>query len=502
MVNTPESQTVLAEKTALYPKQVGHWIGNTMVGSESLAEFEKRNPHNGEVLAQVARGAWVEVDRAIENAVTLFPQWSQTPIVKRSEILRSATQLIQERSHEIAAIVALETGKSMKDALGEVSAAIEMGYFIAGEGRRFYGRTTTSAVPNRMAMTVRQPVGVCGLIIAANTPIANVAWKVYPALLCGNTAILKPSEDTPYSAVWFAQRLAEAGLPEGVLSVLQGHGEDVGAPLVEDPRVDLISFTGSEPVGRYIQKTAGERLAKVCLELGGKNALVVCDDANLDAAVESAVLSAFSNAGQRCAAGSRVVIFDSVYDAFKQKMIAQTQALSLGNQDDNDYGPVINETQLTQMLQAVEKAVSEGASLLTGGFRLVDDTHQGGYYMAPTILENVRPDAPISRDELFGPITCLYRVPDFEAAIQLVNDSPFGLTAAIHTKSLHRANRFQELACTGVVSINGPTYGSEPHMPFGGLAASGNGFREAGTEVLDVYSEWKTVYTKIDPAEV
>jgi len=330
-----------------------------------------------------------------------------------------------------------------------------------------------------------------------------VAWKAFPALLCGNTAILKASEDTPYTAILFAELLKEAGLPAGVFSVLQGFGEEAGAPLVENERIRLVSFTGSVFVGRYIQKVAGERLAKVCLELGGKNPLIVCDDADLHAAADAALLSAFSNAGQRCASASRILVFESVYEQFKQILLEKTNRLKVGPTDADDLGPVINAAQLSQMLNTVREAVDrDGAVVLCGGDRVNDAEHQNGFYMAPTILENVSPQAAISREEFFGPITCLYPVKDFNHAVELANDSPMGLTAAIHTTSIHRAQRFTELSQTGVVSINGPTYGSEPHMPFGGLRNSGNGFREAGMEALDVYSDWKSVYVKYDPERI
>lgn len=485
-----------------YPKIINHWINNQETQTDSGKTFEKLNPATGEVLGNIARGDKKDAENAIESAVKTFDAWSNTPIVKRADILRKATLLMMEQKEDIAEIVHFETGKSKKDALGEIGAAIEMGFFIAGEGRRFYGKTTTSAIPNRTAYVVRQPVGVCGLIIAANTPIANVAWKAYPALLCGNTAIMKPSEDTPYTALLFAKILKDAGLPAGVFSIIQGYGEEAGAPLVENKRVDVVSFTGSVPVGKYIQKTAGERLAKVCLELGGKNPFVVCDDANLDSATGQAVLSAFSNAGQRCASGSRIIIFDSVYDKFKNLMLDKTKNLKLGNTNDDDFGPVINEKQLKQMINAVEKAIKNGAELLAGGKRVEDGNHKNGFYMQPTILENALPNDEISQCEIFGPITTIYRVKNFNEAIHLANNSPYGLTAAIHTKNIHRIQEFQKQCRVGVISINGPTYGSEPHMPFGGLKNSGNGFREAGTEVLDVYSEWKTVYVKHDPNDI
>ncbi|HEY1366502.1 MAG TPA: aldehyde dehydrogenase family protein, partial [Gaiellaceae bacterium] len=291
-------------------------VGNVIGGEERAAAdgrtFEKLAPATGEVLSVVARSSAADVDAAIAAAAAAQPDWARRPVEERGRILRRIAQLLERDREAVAQIVSDETGKSPKDARGETDGAMELGYFIAGEGRRFYGRTMPSATPNRQAMTVRQPLGVAGLIIAANTPIANVAWKVFPALLCGNAAVLKASEDTPETAVAFARLAAEAGLPAGVLNVVQGYGPEAGQPLVEDPRVAVVSFTGSTSVGRLIARVAGERLAKVCLELGGKNPLVVCDDANLEKAAETAALSAFSNAGQRCAAGSRLIVFDSV----------------------------------------------------------------------------------------------------------------------------------------------------------------------------------------------
>jgi aldehyde dehydrogenase (NAD+) len=370
-----------------------------------------------------------------------------------------------------------------------------MGYFVAGEGRRLYGRTTTSAVPNRQAMVVRQPLGVAGLIIAANTPIANVAWKVFPALVCGNAAVLKASEDTPETALAFARLAAEAGLPPGVLNVVQGLGEEAGQPIVEDPRVAVVSFTGSTAVGRMIARVAGERLAKVCLELGGKNPFVVCDDADLGAAADAAALSAYSNAGQRCAAGSRIIVFDAVYDEFKRLLLERTHAQRVGPGDEHDLGPVINERQLEHMLAAVREAKAKGATILAGGHRV----GERGYFMAPTLIEGTE---ELSSRELFGPITTLHRVRGFDEAVGLANDSPYGLTAAIWTASVHRGQEFLSRIASGVASVNGPTYGSEPHMPFGGLRDSGTGWREAGTEAIDVYSDLKTIYVNHDPARV
>src|SRR3954447_13299823 len=449
--------------------------------------LEKFAPATGELLSHVARSQREDVDAAIEAARAAQPGWARTTPVERGRVLREVAKLLEARADEGARVVADETGKPHADALGETGGAVEMGYFVAGEGRRFYGKVTTSAVPNRQASIVRQPLGVAGLIIAANTPIANVAWKVFPALMCGNAAVLKASEDTPETANLFARIARDAGLPDGLLNVVHGLGEEAGQPLVEDPRVAIVSFTGSTAVGRMIARVAGERLAKVCLELGGKNPLVVCDDADLEQAATAATLSAFSNAGQRCAAGSRLIVFDAVYDEFRALLLERTAGY--------EPGPVINERQLEFMLAKVGEAVDAGATLLAGGRR----AERPGFFLEPTLLEGT--DA-LTGTELFGPITVLHRVPDFDRALELANASPYGLTAAIWTASMHRGQEFVARIQSGVAAVNGPTFGSEPHWPFGGLRDSGTGWREAGSEALDVYSELKTVHVTHDPAQV
>jgi acyl-CoA reductase-like NAD-dependent aldehyde dehydrogenase len=480
------------------PKIVLNWIDGKECQAISGETFGKLSPVSGEEICRVARSKTEDVQKAVEVARNAQPAWADSTPVYRGDLLHDMARVMRKQQEEIASIVSLETGMSFKQALGETGGAIAQGEFMAGEGRRLYGRTTTSAVPNKYAMVVRQPVGVAGLIIAANTPIANVAWKVFPALICGNAAILKAAEDTPATA-WIVGRIAkEVGLPPGVLNIIQGYGEEAGAPLVANPEVDVISFTGSTEVGRQIAEVAGRRLAKVSLELGGKNPLVVCDDADLENAANWVLLSAFSNAGQRCASGSRIIIFDSVYDKFRDMLVAGTKKLKVGPGDDDDFGPVINEVQLTNMLLAIEQAGEKGAVVLTGGHRLTDPAHADGFYMAPTIIEKVDPHDEISTKEIFGPITCLYRVKDFAEALSLANDSPYGLTACIHTRSIHRAIEFTQKIQAGVAMVNAGTYGSEPHMPFGGLKQSGNGTREPGTEALDVYSDLKDIYINID----
>jgi aldehyde dehydrogenase (NAD+) len=481
-------------------------IANVIAGEERPAAggetFDKIAPATGEVLSQVVRSDGRDVDGAVAAAREAQPAWARTTPAERGAILRRIAQLLERDRAEVAAVVAAETGKSPKDAAGETDGAIEMGYFVAGEGRRLYGRTTTSAVPNRQAMVVRQPLGVAGLIIAANTPIANVAWKVFPALVCGNAAVLKASEDTPETALAFARLAAETGLPAGVLNVVQGYGEEAGQPLVEHRDVAVVSFTGSTAVGRMIARVAGERLAKVCLELGGKNPLVVCDDADLNRAAEAAALSAFSNAGQRCASGSRLIVFEGVYDDFVSRLLERTAEQRVGPGDEHDFGPVINERQLEAMLAAIERARKAGATILAGGERVTGEGRDNGFYMAPTLVENASLESEIACTELFGPIATLHRVGDFEEAVAAANASPYGLTAAIWTASVHRGQEFVTRVQSGVASVNGPTYGSEPHMPFGGVKDSGTGWREAGTEAIDVYSDLKTVYLNHDPGRV
>ncbi|MGI8440578.1 MAG: aldehyde dehydrogenase family protein [Thermoleophilaceae bacterium] len=481
-------------------------LGNVIAGEERPAAgggtFDKLSPATGELISRAARSHAEDVDVAVTAAQAAQPGWGAETVAERGRILREIDKLLERAADEVAAVVAAETGKAPKEARGEVGAAVEQGYFQAGEGRRFFGRTTTSAVPNRQAMTIRQPIGVAGLIIAANTPIANVAWKVFPALVCGNAAVLKASEDAPETANVFARLAAEAGLPPGVLNVVHGFGPEAGQPLVEDPRVAVVSFTGSTAVGRMINRTAGERLARVCLELGGKNPLVVCDDGDLDRAAEAAALSAFSNAGQRCAAGSRIIVFDAVYDDFKRRLLERASAQRVGPGDEHDFGPVINERQLENMLAVVERARDAGAEILCGGERLSGPEHDGGFFMAPTLIEGVGLRDEAACVEMFGPISTVHRVGDFEEAVAAANDSPYGLTSAIWTASVHRGQEFLRRVRAGVGAVNGATYGSEPHMPFGGLGDSGTGWREPGPEAIDVYSEIKTVYVNHDPAAV
>lgn len=472
------------------------------VGAAGGGWLQRSSPATGRPVCRFPRSESPDVLQAVAAARRSQPAWAAMTPVRRGEIIRRAAELLRDDEPELVRMVCDETGKPPGDARGEVGAAVEMAYFVAGEGRRLYGRTTTSAIPNKRVMLVRSPIGVAGLIVAANTPLPNYAWKVFPALLCGNTAVLKASENTPLSAHRFVRLLHEAGCPPGVLNLVNGEGPVAGTALVEAPDVDIVSFTGSLAVGQEIQGRAGPRMAKICLELGGKNPLIVCDDADLPVAASAAAASAFSNAGQRCAAGSRIIVVADVYEEFVGLLLERTKELSVGASDGDDLGPVINERRLDEMLDAIDRARDAGVRVLAGGSRMTGSQYDAGCFLEPTLLEGAEPDDAVSRSELFGPIACLYRVADFESALRLANDSPFGLTAAVFTRSFHRAMVFADRIQAGMAVVNGPTYGSEPHMPFGGFKQSGNGAREAGTEVLDVYSGWKSVCFIHDPEQV
>lgn len=486
----------------MYPEFIGHWIDDAEVASKDGRTFEKRRPSDDRVIAEVARGGAAEVARALNCAAAAAPGWGRWPVPKRGAVLGRAAQLLRERETAFGQIVQHETGKPWKSAVAEVASSADLAIFMEGEGSRLYGKTLPSPIPNRTVQTLRSPIGICAAIMPFNSPLAGVAWKVFPALLCGNAVVVKSHELTPYTAIAFGQLLKDAGLPSGVYSVIQGFGPEAGAPLVQDDRVGVVSFTGSSATGKLIQKTVSERkvLAKVCLELGGKNPFVVCDDADLEAAAELAAASAFIDAGQRCASGSRIIVFDAVYDAFRQKFLERVERVKVGSGAEDDCGPVISRDNLDRLLAQVKGAAARGAAVVTGGGAATPLAP--GYYMQPTVLEHVAPADEVSQQELFGPVTCLYRVAGLDEAIELANGTQYGLTGAIHTTSLHRAQEFIIRYQGGLVSINGATYGSGPHMPFGGVKNSGNGFREPGTEALDVYTELKTVVTNHDPRRV
>jgi acyl-CoA reductase-like NAD-dependent aldehyde dehydrogenase len=470
----------------MIPKNIPCQINN----KDQVCKYtvSKMNPLDDTLLYSVSRATDSEVNSAVAAASDAFASWSGMSSVQRGKILLNIARKLEDDSHQMAEVVAKETGKSFNDALGETKGAIQLAEFFAGEGMRLYGRSLSSGNAHKTSLTVRKPHGVAALIIAANTPIANVAWKVFPALICGNTAVLKASEDAPATSWLFAKICYEAGLPLGVLNILQGLGEECGEPLVCHPDVKVISFTGSTRVGKIVNELAASRLKRISLELGGKNPFVVCDDADLDKAVHWAVLSSFSNAGQRCAATSRILIFDDVFDKFKRLFIEKTSALKQGNQD-GEIGPVIKRSQLDFMLSQVNEAKTRGATVVCGG----EPAQRTGYFMQPTIIELQSADDPINNIELFGPITTICRIPNLTKAIQVANESDYGLTAAIHTTDVNKSMFFAHNVRAGAVNVNAGTYGSEPHYPFGGMGSSGNGTREPGVEALDIYTSLRTI---------
>lgn len=477
---------------------VPNWINGADTLPENDTWLEKFNPHSGERLCSVANSSVADVQKAITVAGEAFNMWPELTPVRRGQILGDIVTAMKSRADELAECIAIETGKPPQDAKGEVSGAILQAEYWAGEGMRLYGRSLTSGTPGKYSHTVRQPRGIVGLIVPANTPIANIAWKTFPALICGNTAVLKAAEDSPRIAHLFAQITQQAGLPDGVFNVVQGRGQPAGAAIVEDPRIAVVSFTGSTGVGRWIAEVGGRRLARISLELGGKNPFVVCDEADLDQAVHWASLSAFSNAGQRCAAGSRILIFKSVYEAFRNKLVEKARSLKLGVSAGCDLGPVINKQQQQSILMAIAAAKQQGGTVLCGGGVPTDPDLVNGYYIQPTVIEGLNHWAELSCKEIFGPVVTLHPVDDLVDALAIANASEYGLTAAIHTRNINRAMWFTQRVSAGVVNVNFGTFGSEPHMPFGGFGASGNGSREPGVEALDVYSELKniSIYSK------
>jgi alpha-ketoglutaric semialdehyde dehydrogenase len=482
--------------------RIPNWINGHESKPVGDSWMDKFNPHSGELLCQVADSTLVDVSAAITAADAAFSDWSELTPVKRGQILADIVAMMKHRADELADCIAVETGKPPQDAKGEVGGSILQGEFFAGEGMRLYGRSLTSGMPGKQSFTVRQARGIAGLIVPANTPIANIAWKTFPALICGNTVVLKAAEDAPRIALLFAQLTKEAGLPDGVFNIIQGRGQPAGMSLVEDSRVAVLSFTGSTGVGRWIAETAGKRLAIVSLELGGKNPFVVCDDANLDQAVNWAALSAFSNAGQRCASGSRILVFKGVYGVFRDKLVARARNLKLGVDAGCDLGPVINQRQQQHILSAIETAKVEGGKVLCGGTAPTSPDLVNGYYIKPTVIDCLQRGAELRRKEIFGPVATLHPVENMTDALQLANESEYGLTSAIHTRNVDRAMWFAQRVRAGLVNINSGTFGSEPHMPFGGFGISGNGTREPGVEALDVYSELKNISSLVRESEL
>jgi acyl-CoA reductase-like NAD-dependent aldehyde dehydrogenase len=481
------------------PQTIHNWIDGGKVNPVNQQWFKKYNPHNGELLSIFPDSNVNDVENAVSAAEKASAIWSGTNPVRRGQVLGEIVAQMKRQTSVLADCIAEETGKPPSDANGEVAGAILQAEFWAGEGMRMYGRSLTSGVTEKHSHTIRQPIGVVGLIVPANTPLANLAWKIFPALICGNTIVLKASEDAPRISEMFAAITEAAGLPRGVLNVVHGNGVSAGAAIVEHKKVSLISFTGSTKVGRWIAEVAGRRMARLSLELGGKNPLVVCDDADLDQAVHWAALSAFSNAGQRCAAGSRIIVFERIYEVFLKKLIDKAKSLKLGVETGDDLGPVITKKQQNRILEAIAQAARDGGKIHCGGSVPSEAHLTNGYYIQPTVIDGLGSGHELCNHELFGPVVTVHPCRDLQQALDISNSVNYGLTSAIHTRNVDRAMWYAQRVRAGVANVNMGTFGSEPHMPFGGFGDSGNGTREPGIEALDVYSETKNISFLVRP---
>jgi alpha-ketoglutaric semialdehyde dehydrogenase len=404
--------------------------------------------------------------------------------------------LLVQRKEEFSKDMTREMGKVLAETRGDVQEAIDMTYYMAGEGRRLFGQTTPSELPNKFAMSVRQSIGVCGMITPWNFPMAIPAWKMMPALVSGNTVVLKPAEDTPLSSYHLVQTLTEAGLPRGVVNLVSGDGPNAGAPLSQHKEVPVLSFTGSTAVGRIIAEACAQDFKHVSLEMGGKNIIIVMDDANLDLAVDGAVWGGFGTSGQRCTAASRVAVHKSVYGEFTKRLVERVKHLRVGNGLDTptEMGPCINEQQLNTVMSYVEIGKNEGAKLLTGGNRLDSGAYAKGWFHEPTLFGDCSTKMRVAQEEIFGPVVSLIPVRDFAEAVEVANDVPYGLSASIYTKNVNQAFAAMRDIYTGIVYVNAPTIGAETHLPFGGTKQTGNGHREAAIAAIDFYTEWKTLY--------
>jgi len=477
-------------------KTFKNFIGGEWVDAASGETFESASPATGDTLGIFPKSGPEDVDRAVEAAKAAYEEWRLVPAPRRGELLFRFARLLEEAKDDLTDLMTHEMGKVKAEAGGDVQEAIDMSYYMAGEGRRLFGQTTPSELKDKFNMSVRMPIGVVGAITPWNFPIAIPSWKLAPALVCGNTIVFKPATDTPLLGERFVELLAEAGLPPGVVNIVHGGGGAVGDRLVRHPDVPVITLTGSRETGVQVMRNAADHLKHVHLELGGKNAIIVLEDADLDLAVEGILWSAFGTSGQRCTAASRVIVEDGAYDALQAKLVAAAESMRLGPgwEDDSDIGPVINKGALEKIHSYTQIGQDEGARLLTGGEVATGDGLGKGFYYRPTIFGEVDPQMRIAQEEIFGPTTALIRVRDVDEAIRVSNGIRFGLSSSIFTRDVNKAFRAMRDLVAGITYINAGTIGAEVHLPFGGTKDTGNGHREAGQAALDVFTEWKSIY--------
>ena len=480
-------------------ERIKNYINGKWVDSKSGETFRSTNPANqGEVIGIVSKSDREDVDRAVKAAQGTYEEWRLTPAPRRGEILFRAAEILLRNKEFLGKLETREMGKVLPEGLGDVQEAIDMGYYMAGEGRRLSGETVPSELPGKDMKSVRVPIGVFGLVTPWNFPIAIPAWKIFPALICGNTVVFKPSSDTAVCAAKFVEALVEAGLPKGVLNLVHGPGGEVGEYLVSHPGVDAISFTGSFDTGKRLEGICGAIHRIIVTEMGGKNAIIIMDDANLDLAVEGAIWGGFGTTGQRCTAASRIVVHKKVYQKFIEKFKTAASRLKVGDglQKGTDVGPVINESQFNKILKYIEIGKKEGAKLILGGKAYQKGNCSKGYFIDPTIFTEATPEMRIAQEEIFGPVVSVIKAENLKDAIQIVNDTPYGLSSALYTQDVNSSAIAERDLDTGIVYINASTIGAEIHLPFGGIKHSGYGRKEAGGRggALDTYSRWKVIY--------
>src|SRR5262245_32377940 len=473
-----------------------NFIGGDWVDAASGETFESTSPATGETIGIFPRSGAEDVDRAVAVAKEAFADWRLVPAPERCVILFRLARLLEQEKQALTDLMTREMGKVKAEAGGDVQEAIDITYYMAGEGRRLFGHTTPSELRDKWNMSIRQPIGVVGAITPWNFPVAIPSWKLIPALVCGNTVVLKPATDTPALAERFVELLAESGIPNGVVNIVHGGGSTVGERMVRHPVVRVITLTGSRETGVEVLKSAADTLTHVHLELGGKNAIIVLDDADLELAVDGILWSAFGTSGQRCTAASRVIVQEGVYDELAAKLVAAAERLRLGVgwDDSTDVGPVINGRALEKIHSYTQIGIDEGAKLLTGGEVVTGDGLSRGFYYRPTLFGDVEPQMRIAQEEIFGPTTALIRVKDFDEAVRVSNGIRYGLSSSIFTRDVNKAFRAMRDLAAGITYINAGTIGAEVHLPFGGTKDTGNGHREAGQAALDVFTEWKSIY--------
>jgi aldehyde dehydrogenase (NAD+) len=478
------------------PVSCGDFIDGRWQDAVDGATFESRDPATGALIGRFAASGPADVDAAVAAARAAFPSWRAVPAPRRGEILYRFGALLAEHKERLARAMTREMGKVLAEARGDVQEGIDIAFLMAGEGRRLTGETVPSELPDKWAMSIREPLGVAALVTPWNFPIAIPCWKLMPALVAGNTVVLKPSSATPYCAVLLVELLEAAGVPAGVVNLVTGSGEAVGLPLVRHPDVAVIGFTGNGETGRRIALEAADRGARVAMELGGKNAIVVLDDADLDLAVEGILWSAFGTSGQRCTACSRVIVTPGIADGLVRTLARRTAALRLGPGLDavSDVGPLIDVGAVERVARYVAMALDEGGELVSGGGPALAGALSAGHFFEPTIVDHVDPSARVAQEEVFGPLLSIIRVPDVAAAIEAANGVRYGLSSSIYTSDTSTAFRAMRALESGIVYVNAGTIGAETHLPFGGTKATGNGHREAGHAALDTYTEWKTIY--------